>query len=309
MNDAHRHPPPRRAPRPLVALLVAAAAAWLASGLARALRPQPPPDRVGACSLYATCRDASCHISYPLGSTTLVPSLALEGGAPLPTAYVPGRTYALRLDVDDTQSPEASAWGFEIASFTECATAVPLPGGSIAAVDAGRTVVTNEDGVDYLSHRCTCPTDDPWCCGYIPESSPGLIGWSLLWTAPSRGSGDVTFNMAFNAANHDGTPLNDRISLAEVLLPEEPCPPPVRDLRVRKQACEPSAPGETRLELSWTTASAGAPLVRVASTRAELEAGPTTWPDAATTCLPLGPEPLRFISLAERCSEGSEGPH
>src|SRR5688572_30163968 len=98
-----------------LALAIALAATCLA------YRQAPPLDRVGACGAYPTCRDTGCHITFPEGSPTLRWELRLDApDAPLPIAYVPGRSYPMRLLVDDTASVEAVIWGFELAALLDC---------------------------------------------------------------------------------------------------------------------------------------------------------------------------------------------
>ena len=124
---------------------------------------------------------------------------------------------------------------------------------------------------------------------------------------PSASRSAGVNSLAINAANWDGTPQDDRISLGEVTVAEEPCPPPVRDLAVRLAPCEPTAPGEARLELSWLPS--GAPFVTRAADAADLVVPPETWADAGGDCLALDPRPLVFYSVSEECDLGSEGPH
>lgn len=271
-------------------------------------REGPLPDRVGACGFGPTCREAGCHAEFLIGSSTLTWSLAREPAAPLPTAYVPESVYSLRLDVRDTD-PAASVWGFElapIASWISCAP--PLGGGDVQPVDPARVRRIEDQGIPYLTHSCLCPSEVASCCGYVPETAPGEIGWSFTWTAPPRGSGDVTFAMAFNAANWDGTPTGDRISLAETTIPEEACPPRVADLAVRLAACEPGAPGERRVELSWTAGGTAA-FVRATTDRGLLPAGAASWTLAPSACLPIDGAPVTYFSVADDCALGSEGPH
>ena len=107
-------------------------------------RPPPPtsfrplPDRVGACGFGDSCRAAGCHISYPIGSTTLTWELIQESPVPgpLPSAYVPGETYGLRLQLSDT-AVDALAWGFELAPLMNLADLI------VDIVDTGNTLRAN----------------------------------------------------------------------------------------------------------------------------------------------------------------------
>jgi hypothetical protein len=270
-------------------------------------RQGPPADRVGACdpSVSPSCRDIGCHFTYPIDFTELPWSLEQQAGA-LPAAYVPGRRYDLRLTVDDRAARFASIYGFELAPLVDCP--FPVAGGDITPTDTERTRRLEAAGITYLSHRCTCATEDPACCGYRPTIEPNLVDWSFAWDAPQPGAGDVRFDMAFNAANWDGTRDFDRITLGTLTIPEDAtCPPPVADLRVAKADCD--ATGMTSLALSWT--ASGAPF-RVRSTTDLPAASPdrARWTDAGiSSCVPIPPEPLVFYSVAEACGSGVEGPH
>lgn len=303
-------PRPRLSPdRALRALLAAVPvlAVGLVTGRSFAWRQGPPPDRVGACSFGPTCRDAGCHSL--VGSPTLTWDLHLEGApGALPSPYVPGATYDLRLDVRDTGP--AVIWGFELAPIFDC----PLPNkaGDMVAVDPGRVrgPFPGDRDVMFLSHACTCPIEDPACCGYVPELVAGENGWSFRWTAPPRGTGQVAFDLAINAANWDGTPAGDVITVGEALLDEEPCPPPIDDLRVRLEECDPLEPSVRKVGLTWTPAGLpGQEVVRTTADRLELAAARETWALAGGSCLDTDGAPLRFYSVAPRCDQGSEGEH
>jgi hypothetical protein len=294
---------------PAVLVVASAVLLALAGRDVRAYRPGPPPDRVGACGFGLTCRDGGCHSTFSEGSTTLTHDVRIEAPAPgpLPPAYVPGRAYDLRLELRDTD-PVALVWGFELATLLEC-----LPGprmaGALEALEPGRTrVFPGADAITFLSHRCTCGTEDPSCCGYVPPSIPGEIGWTFRWTAPSRGSGPVTFAFAVNAANWDGTPIGDRISRAEVTWPEEACPDVVVDLRVRVAGCDPTQPGVPHVELTWTPTGT-ADVIRTTTDVSALALPREQWDLLPSSCTDLRPAPLTFYSVAGTCELGDEGPH
>ena len=268
-------------------------------------REGPLPDRVLVCGDGPTCRESGCHSEYLIGSTTLTWSLTQEPAAPLPAAYVPRGLYSLRLDVRDTD-PAASIWGFELGALAQCN--LPIGAGDLQPVDPARVRRIEDQGIPYLTHSCLCPSEVASCCGYVPEIAPGEIGWSFTWTAPPRGTGEVTFAMAFNAANWDGMPSGDRISLATATIAEEACPRRIADLTVRFAACEPSSPGERRVELAWT-AGGTTPYVRTTTDRALLPIGPASWTLAPSACLPIDGAFITYYSVAEECALGSEGIH
>jgi hypothetical protein len=140
----------------------------------------------------------------------------------------------------------------------------------------------------------------------VPETTPGLIDWPFLWLAPDQGTGDIEFDVAINSANHDGTPNFDRITLGRLAIPEDACPPAVADLRVRIAACDPSAPGAPRIELSWT---GGPAAIRATNDVATVADDPASWPAQPDACLPIDPAPLVFYSVALPCLSGEEGIH
>lgn len=306
---------PSRSRRPAAAAAFALATVGLVLGLGAghpaAWLEGPPTDRVGACGFGPTCRESGCHSTFPVGSMTLTWDLRVEAPAPgpMPSFYLPDQAYDLRLEVTDA-SPEAAIWGFQLSTLAACP--IPVPGGRLEILEPDRTRVDVGDfDLQYLAHDCTgCPaTQEPWCCGFVPPLVPDGNAWTFRWTAPARGSGPVDFALAFNAANWDGTPDFDRISLGELRLEEEPCPPPVTDLRVSLTDCDPGAPGERRALLQWTPAGAGDQLIRELDDRALLGTPPTSWPAAADACRPLDGRLLVFYSVAGTCELGSEGPH
>lgn len=297
-----RHPLRSRALRALAGGLVLGC---LIASPVLGWREGPPPDRVYFCGFGATCADTGCHDSYAADQTELPWRLELTSGL-LPEPYVPGRRYPMRLIIDERGNPFASIWGFELAPVVGCP--FPVAAGDLVALDLGRTRRFEHEGIVYLSHRCTCVSNDPSCCGFVPQVEPSLIEWTFLWDAPREsGTGDVTFALGINAANADGTPLWDRITLVSVTVPEDPtCPPQVTDLRLAKREC--GMPGDASIELTWSASGAG---FQVRSSLDPRAASPdrAEWTDAGrSACLPLTADSLVFYSLAEDCASG-EGAH
>lgn len=285
--------------------LVTASGAWRLE----AWREGPPPDRVGACGFGPTCRDAGCHASYPIGSSTLDWDLTVAGPtpAPLPSLYVPGRAYELVLSVIDSD-PLTGAVGFELAPIAGCP--FESRGGDVIPRDPNR-VRRFEGGasdVVYLSHACTCPLETSDCCGYVSEDAPGtgVNAWDFTWLAPERGTGEVAFAIALNASNWDRTPDQDRIVLGELFVGEEPCPPRIEDLEVALAPCDAS--GEDRVELTWGDTGT-APVAIREGEPADLGTDPDTWAAVATGCIVRDARPLVFYTVAEECELGSEGVH
>lgn len=270
-----------------------------------ARREAAPPNRVGLCGFGDTCRAPECHATFPPQSPTLTWDMTRSSPpGPAPQVYLPGEVFDLRLDVSDA---EATFLGFELAAVVGCPFAVD--GGALEVLEPGRTTLVDEGrGITYLTHSCTCG-DLFDCCGFVPAVPfSGDNGWSFRWTAPRRGSGPVTFHVAFNSANGDGDPGFDRITTATLVVDEEPCSSPldqpVADLRVTRADC-----GSGQLELTWTARTAAAPFVRATDDATLLEAGPAAWSLLPDACVEDTGARVSFFSVAEACDLGGEGPH
>jgi hypothetical protein len=106
------------------------------------------------------------------------------------TGYLPGHKYTVTINADD---PAAMKFGFEC-------TAESSDGkqGLFAVTDSVRTKLTNKNLA--ITHRFE---------GISPVN--GKIAWSFDWTAPVKGTGEVTFYAAVNAADGNGNPGGDKI--------------------------------------------------------------------------------------------------
>jgi len=175
-------------PALLAAILVAATAAAFSGGPLDGLTNAPGE---GNCT--------GCHASFPLNSGTGVLDIVN-----VPTAYTPGTDYDLTISLSD---PDASRWGFEMTVLdgTDAFT------GALAALDANTQVSTG----GALGRT------------YVKQTSPGTNNgqtgsntWTVRWTAPAGGTGDVTFYIAGNAANGNFTTSGDRIYAVALPLQE-----------------------------------------------------------------------------------------
>jgi hypothetical protein len=146
----------------------------------------PPDGYAGDPPLYNYC--TACHTSYPLNSGDGV--LEILG---LPTFYLPGSTYVITVHITD---PGQVRWGFELTVIDTAGTR----GGFIAPLDSLYVQVSQGADRDYAKHTLL---------GTFPGQSEGL--WSIMWTAPSQGTGRVEFYLAGNAANNNGNPYGDYI--------------------------------------------------------------------------------------------------
>ena len=287
-----------------LAAALATAALW-PSAPAEARREAAPAGSVALCGIGDTCRTIGCHFTYPFGSPTLTWDLVRADDSPLPEYWIPGTPLDMKLTAQDSE-----AWflGFQLAAVLDCP--FPLNAGSFDLLEPDRTTVVSDDfEVSYLTHSCTC-LDLYECCGFVPEiTGSGQFAWTFRWTPPPRGSGPVAFHLAFNTANGDGTPDFDRISIEEILVEEEPCPPWIEDLRVRKAECDPAQPGVAQVEL-YREGGGALDIIRETDDPAALGLEPIAWAEAAGPCRPLADgRTLVAWSVAPRCDLGGEGLH
>ncbi len=128
-----------------------------------------------------------CHngtINNPSVFTMQIGSAGLSGG------YVPGQTYTIAAGVSGTTSAKI---GFEATAEADANNAKT---GTIVITDATRT--KTENGGTAATHTAA---------GTV--ASAGANAWSFDWTAPSAGTGDVTFYAAFNVTDGAGTGLGN----------------------------------------------------------------------------------------------------
>lgn len=176
MRERHRH---------LAARLAVAASLLLVAGAALAFSGGPPDARTNAPG-EANC--TACHVTFPLNSGS--GGLALAG---LPASWSPGAAYDLTLTLSD---PVALRWGFELTVLGPGGASV----GAITITDAGTQTSTTGTRT-YLKHNAS---------GTAPGTTVSR-SWTLRWTAPPAGTGDVTLYVAGNAANNNGFNSGDRI--------------------------------------------------------------------------------------------------
>lgn len=123
--------------------------------------------------------------------TTTIPS----------SGYVPGQTYQISTTIMDMTSP---AFGFEVTAED----ASNNTAGTFAANTSGASVKT------ILSN--TSATHN----GKASNTGSGQF-WVYDWTAPSAGTGDVTFYTAVNAVNNNGTTSGDLVYTTSVTVQED----------------------------------------------------------------------------------------
>lgn len=157
----------------------------------------------------ATCAKSGCHLD---GTPTPVTPLTGIITSNVPVAgYTPGSTYTFSVTFN---RPGHTRFGFEISPQDGSGTFL----GTLIATDAVNTklasVFISGSGMvagKYITHANA-------------TGSGGI--WSFDWTAPTAGTGDVTFYGAFNAAGGTTTGanadrLNDSIFTSTTLVSED----------------------------------------------------------------------------------------
>ncbi len=137
-----------------------------------------------------TC--SQCHTGSVMGGQTMNSFAVLQGTNPV-SSYAPGGTYTATLTLTGTSSKQ----GFQ-------ATALDASGnmaGSFTASSIGGTQVVQGNSRDYATHTST--------------SNAGGSVWAWTWNAPATDVGSVTFYVATNVANGDGTTGGDEIYLSQ----------------------------------------------------------------------------------------------
>ena len=131
-----------------------------------------PPDNGNTCS---ECHGSAAANSGP-GSVTIT----------TPASYVGGSSNSISVRVSD---PNQRRWGFELSART----AGGQQAGTLLPND-GTTQVKSLGGIQYIEHT------------NAPSTSVGAgFTFSFTWTAPNTSVGPVTFYVAGNAANGNGT--------------------------------------------------------------------------------------------------------
>jgi PKD repeat protein len=127
----------------------------------------------------------SCHSGTAITSGTAWSSIALSG---LPAnGYVPGTVYTLTINGGTAAT---SKNGFQLTSLN----ASNAMAGAIAAGTG--TATSTSSGKTYVS-----------------QSGNNGASWSFNWTAPTSGTGTVTFYAAYNGSNSGGSNSGDAIYL------------------------------------------------------------------------------------------------
>lgn len=135
-----------------------------------------------------------CHTGSVLDGTSENQFAVVNAQFQPVTSYNPGDTYTVTVDM--TSDPAKK--GFSSTALDGTNTMA----GAFTGSAIGGTQDFSAGGRDYVSHTSTSNT-----------SASQL--WAWTWTAPTTNVGDVTFYVATNAANDNGTTSGDMIYLSE----------------------------------------------------------------------------------------------
>jgi len=133
----------------------------------------------------------NCHVGSVLDGSTENSFVLMDGTTPV-SAYVPGTTYTATLQ--QTSSPAKSGFSSTTLDGTDS------KAGDLIGAGIGGTQNFSSGGRDYVSHTS------------LSNTGGGQFFWS--WVAPSTDVGPVTFYIASNIANNNGTNTGDLIYLS-----------------------------------------------------------------------------------------------
>jgi uncharacterized protein (TIGR03437 family) len=157
-----------------------------------AFRSGPEPARTGAPG-ELTCNMAGCHNSFATNSGG--GALSLTG---LPATYTPNQEINLTVTLNQANR---ALYGFELTALDE----QNRRAGELIVTDASRTQritgVVGGNLREYIQHNFN---------GTSPNGA-NQGSWNFRWKAPAQSVGRVTFYIAGNAANNDGTSFGDFI--------------------------------------------------------------------------------------------------
>ncbi len=134
-----------------------------------------------------------CHGGTASARADMITSDIPAGG------YVPGSTYTITAMVSEAGRTK---FGFQVSPQNNS--------GSVLGFMNGNNDVQLVGGGNYATHR------------FGSTSGTDSKSWTFDWTAPTAGTGDVTFYGAFNAANNNGSSSGDVIYTSSLTVSEDP---------------------------------------------------------------------------------------
>lgn len=150
---------------------------------------QPVPGRTGGPGdSPGACAGSGCHTgTAPIFTTTAISMLSL-GANSLANGYATTTNYNISITVSDFTK---SRFGFQVMALDTN----DVQAGSFTVTDAVRTVISPQNGREYMSHK----------------NADGTTAWAFIWTSPATDVGPVTFYIAANAANNNDLATGDQI--------------------------------------------------------------------------------------------------
>jgi hypothetical protein len=127
----------------------------------------------------------------------------------LPKVYQPGQRIKIRVSVNQNR-PMAKRWGFQITALDQ------------REQFAGQFMLTDTTATQLLVRGAR---------NYVQQTTAGAVSanadrreWTLEWVAPASDIGPVTFYLAGNAADGDGSTMSDMIytSAEQIGAPSDP---------------------------------------------------------------------------------------
>jgi uncharacterized protein (TIGR03437 family) len=139
------------------------------------------------------------------------------------TVYIPGVKQRVTVRVAD---PAQQRWGFELSARLD-SDPEKSQAGDFAPIDNFTQVICDDagarpcaSGTSYITHTASGTR----------LGTPGGASFQFDWTPPAQNAGTITFYVAGNAANGDGSPAGDQIYTASLqLTPAIPQAPTITD--------------------------------------------------------------------------------
>lgn len=160
----------------------------------------------GSVPAEATC--TGCHTTNPLNDVSGGGKIEILD---LPTNYVPGKEYTLRVV---TSRPSTVKFGFELTALD----ATGNKAGDFANIDTNRTAVasTTFNGTtrQYIFHALAS-------LGGTAASTTDKSEWTFKWTAPATRIGKISFYAAGNCTNNSSSNVGDFIYTTSAIVRPE----------------------------------------------------------------------------------------
>ncbi len=141
----------------------------------------------------------NCVTCHSGGSFNTAVDIRLLDGGNAVTEYEPGKTYDMEVEVT-AASGTPSGYGFQLLSLLDSDNS-NVSGWTNPSSNAKLSSANNRD---YVEHNGTSATGT----------------FSVEWTAPAAGSGDITFYGAGNAVNGNGATSGDSPIFGDLTIPE-----------------------------------------------------------------------------------------